>query len=743
MRYFTTIFFLLCTFIVHGQHHAKLSPRTKIFLLQIEQKPNSLPPNYIYKQIGSETYLSAFIKVNATIDEATMRTLGVKTGTKAGNIWTIQIPVAKLRSVSLINGIEYLQLDEPIHPTLDAARILTKVDSVHAGLGSLPSPYHGDNVVVGVIDAGFDYRHPSLFDTTGARYRVKRIWEQTNAGTPPTGLTYGNEIKDTMTMWNEGNDMPTSHGAHVTGIAAGSGYGSTGNKKFRGMADASDLVLVSITPPSSDWTSTGMTSIIDALNYIYSYAASVGKPAIANLSWGCSIGSHDGLSLFSQACDNLTGAGKIFALSAGNNGTNNIHIQKTFTAADTLVRTFATFNAALGANKTWVDIWGDSSQNFCVQLSLYNGTQAIDSTGYFCLDNLVHPVYARDANGDTLYAVVSTSSAEFNGKPRVFLDIYSKASGNVMVSVKGTNGTVNMWSGYVQNTTGYYANFVSNGVPGAVNGNSNMTIGDMACTKSAITVGAYISRPSFTNIDGSTVTLALTSQNGNIASFSSKGPTADGRIKPDITAPGMAIGSAVNSYDSDFITAGSAYSYVVEKFTDPKNSREYAHAMLMGTSMSSPAVSGIIALMLQTNPSLTPQQVQLALAQTAILDLKTGVIPPQGSNTWGYGKINAMAAVKRAMTISDIRSFPLQKSTLNIYPNPAQDVVYLNFNVTKSMNVTVTVFDLTGRQIFSHNTSAQDGDNTFQLNAKDWNRGIYVIRLQTDNSIYTERCVLQ
>src|SRR5690606_10063117 len=123
----------------------------------------------------------------------------------------------------------------------------TRVDSVHAGLGALPSQFHGKDVVVGIIDAGYDYRHPALFDTTGAAYRVKRIWEQVVTGTPPTGFTYGNEIADSLSMWIAGSDMPISHGAHVSGIAAGSGYGSVGNNQYRGIADAADIVLVGIT----------------------------------------------------------------------------------------------------------------------------------------------------------------------------------------------------------------------------------------------------------------------------------------------------------------------------------------------------------------------------------------------------------------------------------------------------------------------------------------------------------------
>ena len=68
---------------------------------------------------------------------------------------------------------------------------------------------------------------PTFYDTLGNVLRVKRVWEQHKAGTPPTGFNYGNEITDTTNMLLVGNDVNSfSHGTHVGGIAAGSGIGS-------------------------------------------------------------------------------------------------------------------------------------------------------------------------------------------------------------------------------------------------------------------------------------------------------------------------------------------------------------------------------------------------------------------------------------------------------------------------------------------------------------------------------------
>jgi subtilisin family serine protease len=192
----------------------------------------------VYKQAHDGTpLLSAFLQVEPAISEEELLALGVHIGTKAGSVWTAQIPPASLRQLTRVAGLRYIQLDEPVVPQLDSARRASRVDSVHQGL-NLPQAFHGQGVVVGIIDAGFDYGHPTLFDTTGTGYRVRKVWEQKVSGAPPAGYAYGRELTDSNALWMAGTDLnTTSHGAHVAGIAAGSGAGGPGGSmRFRGMA---------------------------------------------------------------------------------------------------------------------------------------------------------------------------------------------------------------------------------------------------------------------------------------------------------------------------------------------------------------------------------------------------------------------------------------------------------------------------------------------------------------------------
>ena len=735
--------FLFVGLSASAQNAPKLSPLTRIFLDKYERSNSSLPANYVYRKgADNQTYISALIKVGPAVSGESLSKLGVRINTRAGSIWTAMVPVEQLAAFTTTKGIEYIQLDEPVFPTLDSARKATRVDSVHAGLGNLPSQYHGENVVVGVIDAGFDYKHPSLFDTTGTRYRVKRVWEQVATGTPPAGMSYGNELSDTLTMWSEGTDLPGfSHGAHVAGIAAGGGFDSTTGIRYRGVADAADVVIVGITPPPSDWTSTGMGSIIDGMSYIYNYGASVGKPAVANLSWGCSMGPHDGLSLFSQACDTLTGSGKIFVCSAGNNGNQKIHLGKTFTATDTVVNTFVKFSPFLPEKRTWVDIWGDTSKSYCIQLSLFQGANKIDSTADICLDNLLHNITMIGSNLDTFFASIVTSDTEFNGKPRIFLDIFSRVGDSVLITIKATDGNIDMWTGYVDKTTGYYGEFASNNFPWAVAGDVVSTIGDMASTRSAIAVGAYTSKRNYINVSGAPVNIAVAK--GQIAFFSSRGPSADGRIKPDITAPGMVIASAISSYDSSFHSTGANFSTVVRQWTDPTSSREYSYAMLQGTSMSSPVATGIVALMLQVWPSLTPAQVIKALSESAIQDNFTGILPGAGNYIWGAGKINAMGAMNKALVYLGMDDqFAPATQLLTVYPNPTTGLFSIAHETTKASTATVEVLDILGRKHYSASWKQQHGYNELSVNASGWARGVYLIRLTSSGRQSTARVVI-
>lgn len=104
---------------------------------------------------------------------------------------------------------------------------------------------------------------------------------------------------------------------------------------------------------------------------------------------------------------------------------------------------------------------------------------------------------------------------------------------------------------------------------------------------------------------------------GDPASFTSNGPTSDGRTKPDVVAPGVYV-----------------YTAVVKEISGDDSTYEYSN----GTSFSTPITAGICALILSAHPELTPLQVRDAVRNTASLS-------GNPNNILGWGIVNAYDAL--------------------------------------------------------------------------------------------------
>jgi subtilisin family serine protease len=722
----------------------KLSAATRQYLWLLNKCPqkNKVHEQYVYHvDQQNQIYINAIFKVDQVFDETALKLQGVKVGTKAKDIWTAKIPLNAITAFTKTSGIQYIDLDQPCFPELDTARRLTRVDSVHQGI-YLPQAYTGKNVVIGVVDAGFDYTHPTFFDTSLTNFRIKRVWEQKNTnGAPPAGFGFGTEFTDSLAIWNKHFDITeTTHGTHVMGIAGGSGGGSSVNhKRFRGMAFESELVAVAIYPTAAHWLNTGSVDFLDGINYVFNYANAVNKPAVANLSWGCPLGPRDGTSLFSQACNNLLGNGKIFVLSGGNNGSNVIHLKKIFSPTDTIVNTICTFPTTLTDKKNQIDVWGEQGNTFCMNFSLYNLNTKVDSTEIICLDDTTHQYNLIGSNGDTLFITITTVLNEFNGKPHMLVQLYSRVADRLAVSIRSNNGVVNMWQGIVINTSGHYGTFAKNGYTWAVNGDNIMTCGDLVSTDKAIAVAAYNSKPTFTNISGQSLTYTGYSK-GAIASFSSKGPTADGRVKPDIAGPGLAIASSISGVDSTYLVGGSDYSSVVTAATSPINGATYSYAVAAGTSMSSPAVSGIVALLLQVDSTLNPVEVKDLLFTTAITDSKTGIIPDSGSTIWGHGKVNAYGAMASLLGVLSVKN-----GTSNLpcflYPNPGTGNYQLEILSSENDVANIAITDITGRIIKQRVEQINAGLTVIAIEITDQAKGIYFLQVNGSKGYNTLKLI--
>jgi hypothetical protein len=202
---------------------------------------------------------------------------------------------------------------------------------------------------------------------------------------------------------------------------------------------------------------------------------------------------------------------------------------------------------------------------------------------------------------------------------------------------------------------------------------------------------------------------------GTRATFSSMGPTADGRTKPDV----MAMGAVVRAASA----AGSA-----------------AYLSTSGTSLSSPLVAGAAALMLEANPTLSVVDIVDALRSTA-----SNASSP--NNFMGWGIIDAAAAWQTTITaVPDLTS-----SSLRLYPaspNPFNPSTMLRFELPHASRVELRVFDIAGREVATlvagHrpaglNSVAWDGTNNAGVPVST---GLYFYELRTKGARLSHKMVL-
>jgi subtilisin family serine protease len=160
---------------------------------------------------------------------------------------------------------------------------------------------------------------------------------------------------------------------------------------------------------------------------------------------------------------------------------------------------------------------------------------------------------------------------------------------------------------------------------------SGYSLGMPGTEERSITVGSFVSRISFPVKGGEMRFPGLSV--GQLSPFSSRGPSRYGALKPDIAAPGQYITAALSS--------GSLMA-TDDRYT-PRHCPDGPYITIQGTSMATPFMAGVIALMLQRESKLTPEDIQQRLRVTAQRDTDTGRVWGSG---FGFGKIDVPALLR-------------------------------------------------------------------------------------------------
>ena len=176
-----------------------------------------------------------------------------------------------------------------------------------------------------------------------------------------------------------------------------------------------------------------------------------------------------------------------------------------------------------------------------------------------------------------------------------------------------------------------------------------------------------------------------------MANFSSYGPTLDGRLKPNVSAPGVNVESALSSFPRWRLQRRKQRGI---------RRRHFRLRETVWDEHEQPAAAGVVALMLEANPELTPGDVRTILEWTAREDEDTGALPEDGDHVWGHGKVTASRAVAAAIDwVSGVAEWQADLPAFSVFPNPAVDDVWVTSKATRSGRW--TLFNMQGQSVRS------------------------------------------
>ncbi|MEZ5426933.1 MAG: S8 family serine peptidase [Pyrinomonadaceae bacterium] len=524
----------------------------------------------------------------------------------------------------------------------------------------------GKNVIIGIIDTGIDWRHPDFIKSDGTS-RILAIWDffddsyRTSGGRigskPPTlgpggeqldGTVYTNaQINAALRGAGEVNSSDNSgHGTSVAGTAAGNGRASDG--KYAGVAPEADLLIFK----TSDCDRSSSAYIYGAY-WMISTARSRKKPIAINISFGAQLSAHDGNEVEEEYLNNNSGKGFpgiVYTVSAGNEGRYNLHSAGRFgpKKAGQLDQISRPLSVTISSEKTegkgslllglfdTRDDWGVLIESKIANGWTDGGGRPISfyiykhrgEIKYLLSDGLVKPdwfdAFARD---------IISGSETIKTKDLLHLKL---PPGSYQLT--GFGATENVVNGNFD----FYAPSYDE-VDFGVGTVKTEMIGTPGNAEKVITVGAYYFRPNWPNIEGTETVFNLPL--GEIADYSSPGGRrrSDGVVKPDIAAPGSftisplagTTGPESRTCGGDNMGAQSGTRYLAANGQ---------YISWEGTSAAAPFTAGVIALMLEKNPTLNSEEIKEILIKTAKTGGTVGAVPnPQ----WGWGMLDPVAAIRR------------------------------------------------------------------------------------------------
>lgn len=512
----------------------------------------------------------------------------------SGNAVVIaNVPVAELSRLDGQPWLRRAEAPKEMFARMDFARgEATNLDA------ALALPEHrgltGDGVLLAVIDSGVDWAHPDFRDEDGTT-RLERFLFAHRADDADVS-TYEVFDADAIDQALKGGPAipvgdPGGHGTHCASIAAGNGL-ALPDRRFRGVAPGASLMGVRSEPLLDE-------HLIEGIRQAFEVAGE--RPAVVSLSLGGHWGAHDGTSALENEIAQASGPGRIVVVAAGNEGDDGVHAEGRLVPGHDLVIPVKIVDDGVLLCDVWIPR-GDEVDLFVETPSGQrfepDGEETSTPHGPFLAEFVENPLN-RDQNLTVLIAGTVGEVWSIRVRP---LDV--------------VHGEVHAWATATQGGRLVFPR------------SDGFSLGIPATEERAIAVGSLVSRAKFEGPDGVGTVPGLAV--GALSAFSSHGPTRVGVQKPDVVAPGQVVTAA--------LAAGSEFAHDPRLASRLHPSGKYV--TIQGTSMATPFVAGLVALLLQREPRLTPEDVQQRLRISSRRDAGTGRV---WNPRFGWGRLDAKA----------------------------------------------------------------------------------------------------
>lgn len=572
----------------------KISPR-----LQLALRYEALLSNdakILFQQTNDPDRWMIIVTYAGNIDEdiATLNMEVVKVGSR---YLTATIPKENIGTLSTSTQVLGLSLPAELSYT-DIG--LGAVCASNIGLPASQFQVTGREVLVAIIDTGINYSYVDFLNEDNTT-RIKFIWDQTIEGNVPEGFNRGAEYtEDEINSALQQSDreaqlriVPSEdtegHGTAMASIAAGNGRGSNGRNK--GVAPESELIIVKIGNYTLGSSRPTDVDVMEGISYVLGKAKEMNRPISIILGIGDNLTGHDGYTPLESYIDEVSYVAICnITVGAGNEADKDCHVSGTFTEGTTETLQFV----MQGDKKTYgCCLWKQFIDEVEMVIQAPNGERT-------------DPLSRRTPNRAYLFdntAVLINFLEPISNITRQEVFIWFQAQGEANINKGQWNfiitpnsileGKYNMWAQITSSGSRFF------------NPSIEETITTPGTARSITTVGAF------------------NAQTTQIAAFSGRGYTADGRVAPDLVAPGIDIPAANRDSSTGYIN-----------FT--------------GTSASAAFVGGAYALLLQYGLGVLQQRnfygqrLKVYLIRTAT---RPSSYAPYPNNTWGYGVLCIEAAL--------------------------------------------------------------------------------------------------